>query len=208
MATKKGATSATNSNTQGGDAAKPDNAADQANNGGDGAGEGTNPQGDAANTTGEGGDGAAAANTSGDKTFTQAELDAQIAAEKKQWAADLKKEKERADMSETERAKAETADLRAQLRERDARDSVAGAAEAAGAKSGQRVYKIVSADLEFDNDGKITNLKDVIATAKTDFPELFQNKPEESIDAGAKDAEGKRAENLKDALATYYKNKK
>lgn len=122
--------------------------------------------------------------TAAEKSYTRAELDKVVAkaikdAEKKTADAEAK-----AKLSEEERAKAETSELRGQLRERDARDAVKDEAGRLGVKNANALYRIVKDDLEFDDKGNISNLKDVLETAKTDFPELFDTKPRQGIDAG------------------------
>ena len=119
------------------------------------------------------------------KTFTQAEYDAGVAKANKDAEKRVKDAEAKAKLSDDERLKAELADAQTQLRERDARDEVKDAAETLGAKTGARVYKLVKDDLEFDAKGKITNLKDVLATAKKDFPELFGAQPPASQAAGS-----------------------
>ncbi len=120
-----------------------------------------------------------------DKTFTQADIDKALAKEKKNWQKQVADAEERAKLSEAERAKAEADDLRTQLRNRDARDSVKDAAAKLGAGNPTAIYKIIAGDLEFDDGGQISNLNEVLDTAKTDFPELFDPKPKQSIDGGA-----------------------
>lgn len=110
--------------------------------------------------------GGSSVNQPAGKSYTQEEPDREIEKARKDEA---KKSK----LSEDERLKSDLDDARAQLRERDARDAVKDAAETAGARSAARVYKIVKDDLEFDAKGSISNLKEVLASAKKDFPELF-----------------------------------
>lgn len=133
---------------------------------------------------------AAAATPAGDnkpveKSFSKADLDKEIAkavkaAEKKAADAEAK-----AKLSDDERAKAETDELRSQLRERDARDAVKDEAAKLGVKNPAAIYRIVAGDLEYDDKGNISNLADVLESAKADFPELFDTKPSQSIDGGA-----------------------
>ena len=120
-----------------------------------------------------------------DKTLTQADFDKALAKQKKAWEKQVADAEARAKLSETERTKAEADDLRAQLRDRDARDSVKDAAAKLGVKNPTAIYKIVAGDLEFDDGGQISNLNEILDTAKTDFPELFDTKPKSSIDGGA-----------------------
>lgn len=46
------------------------------------------------------------------------------------------------------------------------------------------LLRLIRSDYEFDDDGKVTNLKELIAEAKRDAPELF-GAPASSVDAGA-----------------------
>lgn len=138
----------------------------------------------AANANAATADANASAAAAAEKSYTRAELDKVVAkaikdAEKKTADAEAK-----AKLSEEERAKAETSELRGQLRERDARDAVKDEAGRLGVKNANALYRIVKDDLEFDDKGNISNLKDVLETAKTDFPELFDAKPRQGIDAG------------------------
>jgi hypothetical protein len=64
--------------------------------------------------------------------------------------------------------------LQAQIRERDAKDAVAEAARKAGATDASPIWKLVKGDLEFDDDGKVTNLDAALKDAKTLAPQLFR----------------------------------
>ncbi len=121
-----------------------------------------------------------------DKTFTQADINRMLAKERKEWEKKTQDAEARAKLSEEERTKAEMADLRNQLKERDARDSVTNEATKPGVKNPRAAYRLVKDDLEFDDKGSISNLKEVFESVKADFPELFGDaKPKEGIDAGA-----------------------
>lgn len=126
-----------------------------------------------------------AAETPAAETYTKTDLDKAVAKAIKEAETKAADAEAKAKLSEDERAKAETAELRTQLRERDARDAVKDEAGKLGVKNPSAIYKIVAGDLEFDDKGKVSNLKDVMDTAKTDFPELFDTKPNQSIDGGA-----------------------
>ena len=141
-----------------------------------GTDQGTQPAQTAGTTTATG---------AADKSFTQADIDAAIAKAQKDWDKKVKDAEAKAKLSEDERLKAEADELRGQLRERDARDTVRAEAEKLGVKNPAMVYRLVKDELEFDEKGKISNLKDVLAGAQSEFPELFSNKPQGSIDAGA-----------------------
>lgn len=109
------------------------------------------------------------------KTFTQDDIDRLIGRTKKELKAEYEKQISQAKLSEEERAKAENDTLRKQLRERDAKDAVVTAAQKAGATANpQAVYRLIKDDLEFDKDGKVTNLEEALAEAKSIAPELFK----------------------------------
>lgn len=120
------------------------------------------------------------------KTYTEAEMQANLAKEKKAWEKQVKDAEDRAELSETERAQAERDDALQKLRMRDTRDAVIEAATAAGIKNPKLFYNAYQSDIETDDKGKITNLKDVLAVAKTESPELFASAltPEGSADGG------------------------
>ena len=120
-----------------------------------------------------------------DKTFSQTDLDRAVAKAVKDAQKKVTDAEAKAKLSEDERAKAETEELRNQLRERDARDAVKDEAAKLGVKNPAAIYKIVKDELEYDDKGNVSNLADVIESAKADFPELFDTKPNQSIDAGA-----------------------
>lgn len=118
-----------------------------------------------------------------EKTFTQAEMDAA----KKQWEADVKKAETRAKMSEDERKDAELKEAKDALRERDTRDSVIEKATPAGIKNGRLFYNAYKSSFTFDDKGEINNFDAVVATAKTESPELFGAStpaPQGSADGG------------------------
>lgn len=117
------------------------------------------------------------------KTFTQEDVNRLIAKERK----DVER---KAKLSEDERLKADLDDARNQLRTRDTKDAVLEAAAKLGARNTNLIYKAVKDDLTFDKDGKPENLKDVLAQAKKDFPELFGD----SAHVGSADAGSGRAQ--------------
>lgn len=125
------------------------------------------------------------------KTYTQAQLDA----EKKKWEKEseknLKAAEAKAKLSEDERLKTERDEALAQLRMRDTREAVTAEAEKAGVKNPRLFYNAYKEDLETDDKGKITNLKDVLDAAKTESPELFGT-PAPTPEGGADAGEGKQ----------------
>jgi colicin import membrane protein len=124
------------------------------------------------------------------KTFTQDELNSIIQKRldkaERDWQKKMTDAEAKAKLSEDERTKAELEETRAQLAERDRRDVVKEAAEKAGVKNPRLFYNAYKDDLETDAKGKITNLKEVLESAKAESPELFteQAKPAGSADGG------------------------
>jgi len=119
----------------------------------------------------------AGADAGSEKKFTQSDLNGFLAKEKAKW------EKNK-DLSEVERVKSENADLKKSLAMREAYDTFETAACAAGAVNPKTLFKAYQSDLEIDESGKITNLKDVLKSAQTESPELFK-KADGSADGGA-----------------------
>lgn len=67
----------------------------------------------------------------------------------------------------------ENANLRAAIRLRDARDSVTEELKNSGARSPALLWDVVAGDVEFDDEGKPTNIAAVLAELKASFPEQF-----------------------------------
>ena len=112
------------------------------------------------------------------KTFTQAEVDRLIGRAKKDQKESFEKQIKQAEQSETERLKAEKAELETKLRSRDAEDSILAAATKAGAANPKAVVRLAhSIGIEFDDKGKVSNLKDLIDEAKEIAPEFFPKRP-------------------------------
>ncbi|HEX8248986.1 MAG TPA: hypothetical protein VF599_12485 [Pyrinomonadaceae bacterium] len=173
-----------NSNATGGDNAQGQQAAGTSTGANDNQNEGQQQSSAAGTSTGannsqtEGG--------SQPKTFTQDEVNRMLANERRAAEKKAADAEAKAKLSDDERTKAELAETRAALRERDTRDTVVEAAEKAGVKNPKLFYNAYKSELETDDKGKITNLKEVLETAKTESPELFAEvkKPEGSADAG------------------------
>lgn len=112
-----------------------------------------------------------------EKKFSQSDLD-----------RILKKEREKIEkkskLTEDERIKQERDDAIKELNERKAFDDFDAAASSAGATKSRALFKLMKDDLEYNDQGKITNLKDVMKTARNDYPEFFK-KVEGSGDGGA-----------------------
>ena len=118
-------------------------------------------------------------------SYTKADIDKAVAKALKDSAKQVADAEARAKLSEEERTKAEIADLQTQIKTRDARDAVNTEAAKLGVKNPGLIYKLVKDELEFSADGKVSNLAEVFDSAKTEYPDLFDNKPNQSIDAGA-----------------------
>ena len=125
-----------------------------------------------------------------EKTYTQAQFEK----EKQKWEKEndkkLKDAEARAKLSEDEKLKAERDDALNQLRERDTRDEVSDAAKEAGVKNPKLFYHAYKDEFERDEKtGKVTNLKDVLESARSESPELFASAPQP--EGGADGGEGK-----------------
>jgi hypothetical protein len=119
-------------------------------------------------------------------TFTQADLEAAEARGRKAALADAKKKEDAGKLSAEEREKQRADDAESRLRQREARDVLEGAAKDAGASNPTKLYRLVKDELEFDDKGRPSNLKEVIAQAKRDFPDEFGVKrPPGSADGAA-----------------------
>jgi hypothetical protein len=122
-----------------------------------------------------------------EKTYTEAQYQANLAKAQKDWEKKVSDAEAKAKLSEDERLKAERDDALSQLRERDTRDSVTEKAGAAGVKNPRLFYNAYKSDLEFDDKGIVTNLKDILETAKAESPELFAPPPSAPAPSGSAD---------------------
>lgn len=123
-----------------------------------------------------------------EKTYTPAQLAAELKKAEKAWEKKVADADAKAKLTEDERLKAERDEALSKLRERDTRDSVVESAEKAGVKNPKLFYNAYKDELEFDDKGKITNLKEVLESAKTESPELFT--PAKRADGSADGGEG------------------
>lgn len=114
-----------------------------------------------------------------EKTFTQADINRIVKRE-------TEKVLKNAKLSDDERTKAELADLKAELAARNAKDVFTEIAAKANVKNTNALYRLYKDDLEFDDKGKITNADEILKTAKSEMPELFQTSGK-NVDAKAKD---------------------
>jgi hypothetical protein len=142
---------------------------------GEGEGEGDGGAGDA----GKGGSEGAGTGADGGKDDAAAKA---LRAERRRAEAAEKrlKEIEDRDKSELQKAqeRAEAAEKLAnettvRIRELAAKDVIRDAAIEAGGKRPAAIFELVKGKLVYGDDGSISNVKDVIAQAKKDVPELF-----------------------------------
>lgn len=147
----------------------------------------TNKTGDQLNNkTPEGKPGEGQPGTTQPKTFTQEELDAAIERAKREERGAAKKKEEDAQLSEGERLKQRAEAAETALRVREARDTFEDAARTAGGSSPSKLYRLYKDELEFDDKGKPTNIKELLVQAKGDYADEFQPKrPPGSGDGGA-----------------------
>lgn len=110
----------------------------------------------------------------------------EVAKAEKKWKDSAEKAQVDATKTETERLQGKISELETQIRERDTKDTVLAALQNRkfAAKNPQAVYRLVKDELDVAKDGKVTNLDDVLAQAKTDYPELFGLKPAGSANGG------------------------
>lgn len=85
--------------------------------------------------------------------------------------------------TENETLKAQLAELTGKVRESTARDAVFAQSRKLGSPKPDLVWRLVRADLEFDDDGGVSNLDAVMKDVKAIAPELFR--PAGNADSGA-----------------------
>jgi len=141
-------------------------------------------------TTGSesGADTQAASTTEGEKQFSQAELnrivrretekavkkaqqDAQTAAQQAAMT-EAEKLKLRAEAAEKERDDARTEVLRQKARSK-VLDYLTDPKEKVGARNARAVLRMIEPSFEYEDDGEISNLKELVAQVKREAPELF-----------------------------------
>lgn len=85
----------------------------------------------------------------------------------------IKKADDDAKLTKEQLLEKERDEAKAQVLERDIRDDFV---EATGLPigPGRRIFRMYRDDIETDDKGKATNLKDVVANAKKEFPDLFK----------------------------------
>lgn len=165
MAQKDGATErAENSSGDESELDTETNEATKDNESGDDAGEGANSNG---------------------KTFTPDQVNRIVEKRLKKEREKFEKEK---DLSEVERLKTQNADLAKRLAERDALDEFETFFSKKGVKNIKGLYRALREDLDFDEKGKIGNLRDLLDEAKETFPEFFPR-----VDGDADGGKGKQS---------------
>ncbi|MET0646388.1 MAG: hypothetical protein ABW208_07180 [Pyrinomonadaceae bacterium] len=156
-----------------------------------GGGDAGKPGDDTTGKPGAGGSTGAGGQASGGaaetpKTYTEDDLRAAEERGRKAVLADAKKKEDEGKLSAEERERRRADEAETRLRERDARDLLEAGAKEAGASNPTKVYRLIKDELEFDDKGKPTNLKEVVAKAKRDFPDEFGVKrPPGSADGAA-----------------------
>lgn len=121
------------------------------------------------------------------KTFTQDDLDRLLAKTRREEKAKYEKELENAQKSEVERLKADLAERDAKLAERDTKDEVTAFLQKSGCKRPEAAFLLVKSSISRGKDGKVEDLKGLLAEAKQLAPEFFDEaKRAGSADAGAK----------------------
>jgi hypothetical protein len=122
---------------------------------------------------GKGGDGASGG--SAEKKFSQEELDAIV---ERRLARAKKDADENAKLSKEQLLEKERDEALSKVRMSDARDSWIATAAKDGLEYGQasRLFRYYRDDFEFDDKGKVENLKDVLKEAKSEWPEMFKGK--------------------------------
>lgn len=101
--------------------------------------------------------------------FTQKELDDMFA---RRLARANRDAEDKAKLTKEQLLERERDDALSKVRNADARDSFIEASGIEYAKA-SKLFRMYRDDIEFDKSGKPENLKDVIATAKKEWPELF-----------------------------------
>jgi hypothetical protein len=88
------------------------------------------------------------------------------------------------DPAEMETLRAENERLRVEARTRLARDTLVLALGQAGAREPELMFRAVRADLQFGDDGSLTNAAALVGRLRREFPEAFGARSA-SIDGGA-----------------------
>ncbi len=129
------------------------------------------------------------------KTFTQDDLDRLLAKTRREEKAKYEKELENANKSELERLKADLAERDAKLAERETKDEVTSFLQKSGCKRPEAAFLLVKSSISRGKDGKIEDLKGLLAEAKQLAPEFFDDTKTRpgSADAGSKGEGGTKS---------------
>jgi len=129
------------------------------------------------------------------KTFTQDDLDRLLAKTRREEKAKYEKELENANKSELERLKADLAERDAKLAERETKDEVTSFLQKSGCKRPEAAFLLVKSSISRGKDGKIEDLKGLLAEAKQLAPEFFDDTKTRpgSADAGPKGEGGTKS---------------
>lgn len=92
--------------------------------------------------------------------------------------------------TENEALKAQLADVTGKVRQAAAQEAVLSQSRKLGSPKPDLVWRLVRHDLEYDDDGAITNLDAVMKDAKAEAPELFRANGNADGGAGAGAANG------------------
>lgn len=133
----------------------------------------------------------AKAKENADKTFTQADVDRELAKKEKEWKKKADDAEAKSKLAEDERTKLELKEANEKLAERDRRDAAIEEAGKAGVKNPRLFYNAYKDELEFDDKGKSSNITQVLESAKSESPELFGVAAGGSADGG--DGKGHQA---------------
>lgn len=104
------------------------------------------------------------------KSYSQAEIDAIV---KRRVERATKKAADDAKLSKEQLLEKERDDAKAEVRERDLKDDFE-IASGLDKQKATRLFRMYRDDFDLDDKGKVTNMKDIIKSAKADFPELFK----------------------------------
>lgn len=143
-----------------------------------------------------------------EKTFTKAELDAEVAKSLRETAKKAQEAEDRAKLSEDERVKAELESVKRENQMLKAESEMIRALKTAQANSAELLFAAAKDKLDFDTNGKLVNLKEIVDELKASYPDQFGTpKPSETIDGGKgnKDEPKGKAETLGEALKAHYK---
>ena len=115
----------------------------------------------------------------GDAKFTQADLDKLAAKIRREEKAKLEKQVNDAQLTEHERLKAENERVKAELRSHKTKETLSQAIKAAGGDDPEVISAWIRSELavEFSEDDKISNLKDLISEARDRIPSQFPKRP-------------------------------